>query len=52
MARCPIAFEPDLAFLFGSFCEVGPRRAWVIAGHDIAVARINAEVRRSLLNFM
>jgi hypothetical protein len=44
-------FEPALAFL-GSFGEVGPRREWVIAGQDIAVARISAELRRSLLNFM
>jgi hypothetical protein len=44
-------FDPGLAFLFCSFGEVGPRRAWVIAGEDIVVARTSAELRRSL-NFM
>ena len=51
MARCPMDFDPDLVFLFCGFCEVGPRRAWVIAGQDIVVAKISTELRRSL-NFM
>jgi hypothetical protein len=46
-----MGFDLTLALLL-SFGEVGPRRAWVIAGQEVTVAAISAELRRSLANFM
>jgi len=50
IARCLGGFDNDFDRLPNSLGEVGPRRAWGVAEHGIAVARIRVKLRKFVLN--